>query len=70
MNQLPEALYQFRETLLLDPNMADAYNTLGLLYYQIGDKQQAVDQYMHALRLNPNLTAARRNLAKMGIAPP
>ena len=41
---------------------AQAYNDLGVAYSRIGDRQRAAENYRQALRLDPRLSAAQKNL--------
>ena len=45
-----------------DPQNADLYNNIGMLYKDTGDLDRAEDAYRHAVSLNPKLTAAWSNL--------
>jgi Tfp pilus assembly protein PilF len=45
-----------------DPQNADLYNNIGMLYKSTGELDRAEDAYRHAVNLNPRLTAAWSNL--------
>ncbi len=46
-----------------DPQNAAAFSSLGNVYVHMGDKRRAIANYEAALRIDPNMTAAKRNLA-------
>ena len=48
------AINLYNETLQLNPNFADAYNNLGVIYNQLKNYQVAIDNYTKALEINPN----------------
>ncbi|HLH19048.1 MAG TPA: tetratricopeptide repeat protein [Bryobacteraceae bacterium] len=58
----PEALAAFRELVTLDAEDAEAHNNFGILLARSGDTAGAIGQFETALKLNPALDAARRNL--------
>jgi len=41
---------------------AKAFYNLGNTYYKMGEKKKAIQEYLNALKLNPNLEQAKRNL--------
>ncbi len=45
-----------------DPQNADLYNNIGMLYKSTGELDRAEDAYRHAVNLNPRLAAAWSNL--------
>lgn len=45
-----------------DPQNADLYNNVGMLYKSTGEADRAEDAYRHAVALNPKLAAAWSNL--------
>ena len=45
------------------PNIAIAYNYLGLILQTIGQLEAAIDAYLQAIQLNPRFYVARQNLA-------
>ena len=57
-----EAKAQFGFALRLSPNMAEAYNGLGLLLARQGQDDEAVAQYEAALLSDPKFIEARYNL--------
>jgi len=46
----------------IDPSDAGAHNNLGVLYYNKGLYEEAVDAFMKALELEPKMSVAQRNL--------
>jgi cytochrome c-type biogenesis protein CcmH/NrfG len=59
-NEVVSALEMFLETYA---DFALAHNDLGVLYYQQGDKDKALDSYETAARLEPGNTTFQKNLA-------
>lgn len=45
------------------PQLATAYNYLGLIYQEMGQLEPAIQAYRQAMQLNPGFSAARDNLA-------
>jgi cytochrome c-type biogenesis protein CcmH/NrfG len=45
------------------PGIATAHNDLGVLYYNQGDKEKALDHYEQAVRLEPQNSNFMKNLA-------
>lgn len=50
------------------PDFALAYNDLGVLYYQQGDKQRCVQNYEKAVSMEPDNAIFRKNLADFYLA--
>ena len=46
----------------VDANDAGAHNNLGVLYYNKGMLDEAVTAFINALRIDPRMTTAERNL--------
>jgi tetratricopeptide (TPR) repeat protein len=66
-----EAACRCYETALsLDPDYAPAHNLLGMSLLRRGDRGQAIAHFQQALRIDPNLEPARRNLALACQSPP
>jgi len=59
------ATLALEEALLLDPDLAEAYATRGLMYTYLKQYDKAEQLYLKALELNPNLRLAHHNLAFM-----
>ncbi|HNV69410.1 MAG TPA: tetratricopeptide repeat protein, partial [Candidatus Ozemobacteraceae bacterium] len=60
-----EAFREFKAAAEEDPRNADAHYNLGRVYKIQGFLKEAVAEFQVALALNPNLTAARRELAEI-----
>ncbi len=60
-----EAFREFKAAAELDPRNADAHYNLGRVYKIQGFLKEAVAEFQLALALNPNLTAARRELSEI-----
>jgi len=58
-----EAIGGLRMLLSMYPDYALAHNDLGVLYYNEGDKQKALEHYEHAARLEPDNALFQKNLA-------
>jgi tetratricopeptide (TPR) repeat protein len=54
MSNPKEAAKAYRKSLELDPNSADAWNRLGLLYQLFGDMKEAEEAYGKVLQLKKN----------------
>jgi len=59
---MPMAKSAALKALDLDPNLAEAAVSLGLVLGQTGRPEQAIEQYRNALRVRPQMTAAHFNL--------
>jgi tetratricopeptide (TPR) repeat protein len=59
---LEHARVLLERTVQRDPTLKVAYNSLGNLYYQQQQYQQAVAMYERALQLDPHYAKARNNL--------
>ena len=58
-----EAVSALESLLESHPDFALAYNDLGVLYYQQGEKDKALNSYEAAARLEPGETTFQKNLA-------
>ena len=52
----------YKRTLEYSPGSARAHNNLGVLYSKLGNKNEALKEYLKALALNPGFGYAYRNL--------
>lgn len=59
-----EGIKLLTETIKKNPNSAESYNTLGLIYAERGQKQEAIVQFQKALQINPSFAPAQANLRK------
>ena len=65
LHQFSEAKIQVATVIKQQPKLAEAHDLLGNLYEREGDKTAATDEYRLAIKLNPKLTQAKRDLAAM-----
>src|SRR5581483_7647734 len=63
INRRKDAEAAYRKASMLAPNSAEPYNALGTLKASEGKRSEAEQLYRQALGENPNLLAARHNLA-------
>jgi len=54
---------RLREVVAAHPGFALAHNDLGVLAYQAGDRQEALERYENAARLEPSNMTFQKNLA-------
>ena len=59
------AIAAFEKAIELDPEMPDAYNTAGAIWFEIGDTARAETELRHAIRLQPNSAPAHDNLGNL-----
>jgi tetratricopeptide (TPR) repeat protein len=60
-DQIDRAIADDSRALLLDPTLADLYNTRGELWLKKGDRPKAVQDFGAALRIDPNHEKAKAN---------
>jgi Flp pilus assembly protein TadD len=60
--RLPAAISSYRELVALNPGEADLHSNYGTLLARSGDMASAIAEFETALKLDPSLEAARRNL--------
>jgi len=53
---------EYRRALKLRPDYAQAHNNLGVIYLYLGKVGEARKEFEQALRINPGLLPARKNL--------
>lgn len=61
--RFPEAIAQYQEVLLLNPDYSDGHYNMGVALEKIGQVTAAQEQYRQALRLDPGNGKAYMNLA-------
>ncbi len=66
--QVEQAVAGLELLVARHPGFALAYNDLGVLYYQQGDKQRCVQNYEKAVSIDPEKTNFRKNLADFYLA--
>ena len=62
---MPEAIEQFKQALRIKPQSAEVHYNLGNAFIQQGNVKDAMQHYEEALRIRPDLTAARDALAHL-----
>jgi len=62
---IPEALRDLNETLTREPRHFPAWTRLGALLETLGSRTEALDAYNTALDIHPNLTVAKRAVARL-----
>lgn len=60
-----DAESHFQMAIELSPNNALYHSNFGVLYHRWGKRAKAINQYEIALRINPNLISASRNLERI-----
>jgi tetratricopeptide (TPR) repeat protein len=63
--KLEEALQLCDEIIETAPDFSDVYNLTGVILEQLGRKQEAVDLYTQAIKLDPDFKEAKENLAEL-----
>jgi glycosyltransferase involved in cell wall biosynthesis len=56
------AIEFYERSKKLDPNNCSVYNSLGVLYWQDGEVKKAIEEFVKALRINPDFPDALINL--------
>jgi len=60
--QLPRAIEELRKATKLDPELAEAYNELGIALAESGDFTSAKTAFLESLRISPYQVGVSRNL--------
>jgi len=60
--RLQEGTEQFRKVLEIDPRQTEAHVNLATAYYNSGNQILAESHFKEALRIDPNLPAAREGI--------
>lgn len=66
--QYQEAIDLLRRFIALEPKNIDAYNLLGLSFFEVKNYRQAIDNYNKILELSPDFIPAHNNLALIYLA--
>ena len=61
--QYQDALYFIRKCLEIKPDCPDALNTLGTIFADLGQQDEAMEALKHSLRINPFSSNVNNNLA-------
>jgi len=62
LGQFWEAIRHLKQTLALDPKLADAWTNLGSAYLRLNCLEKSISASFNALKLKPNLAMAHNNL--------
>ncbi|MDD5156146.1 MAG: tetratricopeptide repeat protein, partial [Candidatus Omnitrophica bacterium] len=62
-NRKNEALILFKKALELNPRSVNAFNNLGILYFELGKKEDSHSFFKKAFEINPDSPVALYNLA-------
>ena len=62
-NELDEAENFCRESIAVNPNYMESYNTLGIIQTKRGQFDQAIENFKTTLKINPDYIAVYSNLA-------
>lgn len=65
----PAAIPLLERATASDPSDAQAHLMLGYVYEMTGQRSRAVPEYQRALQIDPNLSAARKQLEELQAAP-
>ncbi|MEK9511541.1 tetratricopeptide repeat protein [Limnospira fusiformis PMC 851.14] len=60
--KLEEAIALWKQAIVADPNLAEAYCQLGIVHRHQGQPQEAIPFLEKAIELKPNLVAAHQNI--------
>ena len=62
VNDLDNAIIQYKKSLFLNPSKADVHNNIGVSYFYRGEVDSAILHFNHALSINPSHADAHYNL--------
>ena len=60
-----DALLAFEKATQLDPDLPDAYNTAGAIWFETGDSAKGEAALRNAIRIQPNYAQAHNNLGNL-----
>ena len=61
----PDAIAAFEKAMQLDPDLPDAYNTAGAIWFETGDSAKGEAALRNAIRIQPNYAQAHNNLGNL-----
>ena len=64
VGQCKKEIWAYRQSIKINPKIANTHYNLGNAYIEIDDKQKAIDSYNEAIRLNPNQLKAHYFICK------
>jgi CubicO group peptidase (beta-lactamase class C family) len=64
-NRIADALEIFKLNVFLYPGSANAFDSLGEIYAELGDMTLAIKNYGHSLKLNPQNSNAEKQIEKL-----
>lgn len=64
VGQYPKAIEAYQQAIRINPEYADAWNALGVVYYLSGQDPKAIEAYLQAIRINPERPVAWSNLGE------
>jgi alpha/beta hydrolase fold/Tetratricopeptide repeat len=64
-NELENALEIFKLNVMLHPESANVYDSIGDAYVRMGNKELAIENYKKALTLNPDKKSAKKALEQL-----
>jgi glycosyltransferase involved in cell wall biosynthesis/tetratricopeptide (TPR) repeat protein len=65
--EVERAIQNLRDQLWLEPTNSQIHNQMGILYYSLGRKEEALDHFRAALELDPQNARAGKNLALLSV---
>ena len=69
MNQLEDAMAAYNRAIEINPRYARAYANRGDIWRKMGNRDNAVADYRHALSIDPDNNLARAGLKILGVTP-
>ncbi len=64
-NRMPDALEIFKLNVFLYPTSANAFDSLGEIYAELGDTKLAIKNYEQSLKLDPQNKNAEQQIKKL-----